>query len=311
MKELRGITFAPFCKKGDLYSEESRQSFDYMVEHTKANMVVFAPGAVQKTAHTEEIDYTSEKTFSDDELIHMIRYAKGKGLKVALKPTVNCLDGTWRAYVSFFDHEVCCEPKWRKWFEEYTRFQVHYAQIAEKENCDFFIAGCEMVMSEHRENEWRKVIAAIREVYSGMVSYNTDKYQEEHVVWWDCVDYISSSGYYPECGWEQELDRIEQVVKKYNKPFFFAEAGCMSRKGSKEIPNDWELQGELRLEEQTEWYRKMFEACDKRAWMKGFALWEWAPYLPGKRRAETDDTYQICKKPVQNVICDYYSGKAE
>lgn len=59
------------------------------------------------------------------------------------------------------------------------------------------IAGCEMVMSEHREKEWREVIAAIRECYDGTVSYNTDKYQEDRVKWWDCVDVISSSGYYP------------------------------------------------------------------------------------------------------------------
>lgn len=63
--------------------------------------------------------------------------------------------------------------------------------------------------------------------------------------------------------WEQELDRIEKTVLKYRKPFFFAEARCMSRKGSGMIPNNWELQGELRLEEQCEWYRAMFEACKK------------------------------------------------
>ena len=61
--------------------------------------------------------------------------------------------------------------------------------------------------------------------YHGLVSYNTDKYQEDHVSWWDCVDVISSSGYYPIDQWEQELDRIEKVVQKFKKPFFFAEAG--------------------------------------------------------------------------------------
>ena len=62
---------------------------------------------------------------------------------------------------------------------------------------------------------------------------------------------ISSSGYYPIDQWEQELDRIEKTVLKYRKPFFFAEAGCMSRKGSGMVPSNWELQGELRLEEQS------------------------------------------------------------
>ena len=38
----------------------------------------------------------------DEELYDMIRYAQSLGLKVALKPTVNCDNGVWRARISFF-----------------------------------------------------------------------------------------------------------------------------------------------------------------------------------------------------------------
>lgn len=223
---------------------------------------------------------------------------------------MNCKDGTGRAFISFFEHDVPCEPKWKNWFASYKEFQTHYARIAEEEQCDIFIAGCEMVMTEHREKQWREVIASIRKEYHGLVSYNTDKYQEDHVSWWDCVDVISSSGYYPIDQWEQELDRIEKTVLKYRKPFFFAEAGCMSRKGSGMVPNNWELQGELRLEEQCEWYRAMFEACKKRPWLCGFALWEWAPKLPSASEAWKDDSYEICEKPVQVIIKRFYEHEA-
>lgn len=117
---------------------------------------------------------------------------------------------------------------------------------------------------------------------------------------------ISSSGYYPIDQWEQELDRIEKVVQKFNKPFFFAEAGCMSRKGSSLVPNNWAIQGDLRLEEQPDWYRAMFEACAKRSWVNGFAMWEWAPVLPSRSIASRDTSYEICNKPIQEVIKDYY-----
>lgn len=214
---MKGITFAPFHKRGSLSTEIARKSFDHMIEQTAADFVVFAPAGIQKTADSEEICYTSEDTFTDEELIHMIRYAKEKGIRVGLKPTVNCKDGTWRAYISFFEHDVPCEPKW-----------------------------------------------------------------------------------------EQELDRIEKTVLKYQKPFFFAEAGCMSRKGSGMVPNNWELHGELRLEEQCEWYRAMFEACKNRSWLRGFALWEWAPKLPSVPKAWNDDSYEICEKPVQEIIKRFY-----
>ena len=185
--------------------------------YTAADFVILAPVGLQEHAHSEEICYTSSATFSDEELINMIRYAKSKRIRVALKPTVSCKNGVWRAYISFFEKDVPCEPKWENWFASYTEFQTHYAKIAEAEQCDLFIAGCEMVMTEHRSEEWRNVIAAIRNYYHGPVSYNTDKYQEENVTWWDCVDMISSSGYYPPDRWEQELDRIETLVQSLLK----------------------------------------------------------------------------------------------
>ena len=99
---------------------------------------------------------------------------------------------------------------------------------------------------------------------------------------------------------------IEAVVKAYHKPFFFAEAGCMSRTGSKHVPNNWGIEGMLRLEEQVEWYTTMFESCRKREWMQGYGLWEWAPAVPSAKQAYKDDSYQICQKPVQEIIKKYY-----
>ena len=100
---IKGITFAPFHKCGSLSTQTARDSFDYMIEHTAADFVILAPAGLQEHAHSEEICYTSSATFSDEELINMIRYAKSKGIRVALKPTVNCKNGVWRAYISFFE----------------------------------------------------------------------------------------------------------------------------------------------------------------------------------------------------------------
>ena len=104
----------------------------------------------------------------------MIAYAQTIGLRVALKPTANCANGVWRAHINFFDEDVPCEPKWRNWFASYMDFQRHYAKIAQEMGCEMHIAGCEMVMSERRCDEWRATIAEIRKEFQGLVSYNTD-----------------------------------------------------------------------------------------------------------------------------------------
>ena len=70
-------------------------------------------------------------------------------------------------------------------------------------------------------------------------------------------------------------------------------------------------QGELYLEEQCEWYQAMFEACKNRSWLRGFALWEWAPKLPSESEAWKDDSYEICNKPVQEVIRIFYENETE
>ncbi len=238
----------------------------------------------------------------------MIDHIHEKGLKVALKPTVNCKNGTWRAHISFFDKDVPCEPKWSVWFRAYTDFQLHYASIAQESGCEMFIAGCEMVQSEHREEEWRALIRDIRSVYSGHVTYNTDKYQEDNVTWWDCVDSISSSGYYPVDDWEAQLDRIGKVAAKYNKPFFFGEVGCRSVKNAFLTPNDWTMQGKEAPDEQARWYKTMFEAVSKRDFVRGMFLWDWGLKLYPQKDAEKDKSYSFYAKPAEKVIRDFYEN---
>ena len=306
MEKMNGVTFAPFCGRGTFDKKETRQSLALMKEKTGANYVIFAPNGMQRTAFSEEIDYRTERNVTDEELTSMIAYAKSLGLKVALKPTANCMDGTWRAHIRFFDEDVVCEPKWSNWFASYRAFQEHYAKLAGQCGVDLFIAGCEMVETEHREAEWREVIAGIRSVYDGPVSYNTDKYQEHNVSWWDAVDVISSSGYYPIDDWERQLDRIEKVVRKFHKPFFFAEAGCMSVKGSNLVPNDWGVRGAYDEEGQADWYTAMFAACRKRDWVGGFGIWSWsAEHGNGEKPVYRGD-YEVYGKPAVDVIRKNY-----
>ncbi len=283
-EKFHGVNFAVFPHKGVLGSGEARKSMEEMAHKTHANWVILTPSGIQETPYSEEICFDGEKSCTDEELCDMIRFAQSLGLKVALKPTVNCDNGVWRARISFFDHDVPCEPKWGNWFESHIAFQKHYAQIAQRTGCELFLTGCEMTMTEHRETEWRKLIAEVRTVYDGPVGYNCDKYGE------DPID-----------DWENQLDRIEEVVKKYQKPFLFSEAGCMNIHGSAQVPNNWELRGEEDDAEQADWYRAIFSACQKRDWVKGFGIWDW----PGSM--EWKSPYAVCGRPAEAVIAEEYS----
>lgn len=308
---VAGMTWGWTGVRGTWNTPQAEQSMRKMRDALGVNWTAIALGALQDTAQSTEIHYGNEPTVTDEEVTWAIREAKSLGLRVCLKPVVNCADGTWRAHINFFDIDVPCEPKWSDWFASYTRFMLHYAAIAEETGCEMLCIGCEMVQTDRREQEWRQLIREVSEVYSGLITYNCDKYQENEVKWWDAVDIISSSGYYPVGTWEEQLARIEPVVTRHGKPFFFMEAGCPSRTGSSHIPNDWGLAGVPSEDEQAEYYAEMFRSCEQRSWVGGFMLWDWPAALYAPEEAANNDDYCPYAKKAERVIHEYYITKTQ
>ncbi|MEP6478340.1 MAG: 1,4-beta-xylanase [Rhodoglobus sp.] len=304
---VNGMTWGWTGIRGSWATRAAEDSMAAMLE-LDANWVAIAFAALQETPQSTAIPFEAEPTVTDDELRWAIRTAKGIGLKVCLKPVVNVANGTWRGFISFFDWDVPGEPNWTDWFAAYTRFIAHYAAIAEAEGCELFCIGCEMVMTDKRDAEWRELIRRVREIYSGPITYNCDKYQEDHVTWWDAVDVVSSSGYYRIGQWQEQLDRIEKVVEATGKPFIFMEAGCPSRDGSANRPNDWTLAGAPSEEEQARYYEDMLSACAARPWVGGFMLRDWPAELYPVGEASTNDDYCVYGKQAAGVIRRHYSG---
>lgn len=306
---IGGMTWGWTGIRGTWTGEKADRSMELMAERLSVNWTAIALGALQDHAHSTEIKFREAPTVTDEEVLSAIHKAKELGLNVCLKPVVNCADGTWRAHINFFDLDVPCEPKWSDWFASYTTFILHYAKMAEDTGCEMFCVGCEMVQTDRRETEWRELIAEVRKVYSGIVTYNCDKYQEGQIKWWDAVDVISSSGYYPIDAWEEQLNRIEKVVSEYDKPFFFMEAGCPSREGSQYIPNDWGLAGAPSEEVQRQFYETMFSHTDKRDWVGGFMLWDWPARLYEEADASANDDYCMYGKQAEQTVRQYYAAK--
>ncbi|MFI8631025.1 glycoside hydrolase family 113 [Microbacterium sp. NPDC077663] len=300
-----GMTWGWTGVRGTWTTAQAEASMDAMADHG-VTWTALAYSAVQATAFSTEIPFREEPTVTEAEIVAAIRAAHRRGLKVCLKPVVNVADGTWRAFIGFFDWDVPGEPSWTEWFASYRTFILDAARIAEAEGCAMLCIGCEMVRADGQEAHWRALIAAVRQVYSGVLTYNCDKYQEDHITWWDAVDVISSSGYYPIDRWQENLDRIEAVVAAAGKPFVFLEAGCPSRENSPLRPNDWQLQGAPSGQAQLEYYRAMFEACAEREWMRGYVLWDWPAHLYGPEAAERNDDYCPYGKPAGEFLRTRY-----
>ena len=307
MRYVRGFTFLIGGREclQPITAEQMLGSLAEMKRQLHTDTVILAFQALMENAHSEEIDWKSPDTPPDSLLEQIILGAERMGLRVFLKPMVNCRNGVWRGYISFLEPDVICEPKWGGWFQNYESFMVHYADLAERTHCELLLVGCEMVMAQHREQDWRKLIATVRDHFHGLLSLNVDKYQEDRISYWDALDVISSSGYYPTGSWSAELARIQKVVGKYRKPFFFAECGCPCRRGSEKRPNDWTTKEPFDQDTQTRYYEEMFEAGREKSWIGGYAGWAWRCDTGEKIADETDD-YGVAGRDAAAVIRSFY-----
>lgn len=305
MEYIKGIEITSM-KNGVYSGSNARKTLVNMKDRTGCNTVILTIGAFQETAHSDQIYYNHRYMPSDEELIRTIDNIKQEGLGVILKPIINCKDGTWRAHINFFDYEVICEPKWSNWFKYYQEYLIHYAKIAEITVCEMFVVGFELVQTQRKEKQWRQLIEAVRKEYSGLISYSTDKYSEDYVKWWDALDVISSNGLYPIKDWDYELKRIERLVHRFNKPFFFSEIACKSCVDASNKPNVWGLQGDLDINEQLDYYKAVLKACNQYSFINGMGIWEWTDSLYEEDEGIYDRGYNIYAKPAEELLASVW-----
>ena len=140
----------------------------------------------------------------------------------------------WRGDIDFFDDQEA----WRRFFDGYRSFIVDQARFAESAGVEIFSVGIEYEKTTRFEDEWRRIIAAVRQVYGGQITYAANWDGLDKVPFWDSVDLIGVHAYFPlsdepspsqeqlQLGWDAPLAQLESLSKKYNdKPVLFAEIG--------------------------------------------------------------------------------------
>jgi len=139
---------------------------------------------------------------------------------------------SWRGDINFN-----YEKEWQQFFNDYKKWIVIQAQIAENYKADIFCIGVEYKHSIKYENEWRKIISDIRNVYSGKLTYgaNWDTYSK--VRFWDDLDFIGIQAYFPivekknpveveiQEGWNSIIEELNIFSEEQNKNIIFTELG--------------------------------------------------------------------------------------
>jgi len=272
--------------------------------------------------NSSQIAPSARRTPSDEATRAAIRHFHQLGMAVMLKPHVDSLDGTWRGAVN--------PPDTDGWFASYRDFMITMARLAEDEQVEMVCVGTELALlsgSRHRQ-QWQLVIASIRNVYHGRLTYaaNANATGDEFtsVCFWDLVDLAGLDVYVPLTNrtnptrgeliraWSSNLNGQNMLAayrnwhSSINRPVIFTEIGYRSMDGTNRAPWDWNASAAYDPGEQADLYAVAFQVwAQERDWMRGVFWWSWDVPVP----SATDTGYTPRLKPAGDIVTTQYAGR--
>ena len=114
---------------------------------------------------------------------------------------------------------------------------------------DAFVVGTELDRTVRHERAWRRIIADVRAVYDGHLTYgaNWDRYEE--VPFWDALDAVGIQAYFPLVpeasapttdaiarGWAEVVLDLRAIHRRTGKPIVFTELGYARNPGAAHQP---------------------------------------------------------------------------
>ena len=314
----RGYTWGFFSREGEMLLPQAEDSMRRLASNG-LDWICIPVNAFQEAFYSLNVFSMYGRTQTDGELAHAVSLARGLGLKVCLKPMVNCLDGSWRARIDF-PSDNGTDRYWGAWFRSYTRFMLHYAALAEHWGCEMLCTGCEMAGMDRQTGLCLDMIRQVRAVYHGLLMHNINHGDELRFPWLDAVDVVGISAYYPVTdqmhrgrdamlkSWQRILPVVEKCHLKYRRPVMFAEIGVRNEQGC--TMNPWDFRPhpdrENDEQEQADFYDTAMESTWDLPWFAGYFWWDWRAVLPPIGEMRNNRDFTVYGKLAEQVLRKWY-----
>ena len=325
---VKGISFGFMAGRGYYRSAAGQREIENICNLGVSYVALIATVAqesYQSTRMFEDFHYTP----ADTELAAAIETFHRHGIKVMLKPMIECLDSVWRGNICFPAKQMMIPgievDYWGKWFANYTECMAHYAQLAEENGVELFCIGCELMGCEPQENHWPAVIRRVREIYHGPVTYNANQYHPGKAFvrkWFSELDLLGVSFYTgtarPDptatelaADLQPSVDALEAVVRETGVPLFFAECGSRSVVGGTLQPWMYYNEGDYDGESQANYLAGVVRAFSSCPWWKGLMWWKWDEQQkrPHYTQPHGDTGFTIHGKPAAQVMKRWCAGE--
>jgi hypothetical protein len=202
---------------------------------------------------------------------------------------------------------------WRRFFESYRVFILHYALLAEREGFDGLVVGHELSSASLGfPDRWRELIGEVRRVYHGTLTYDANWGDEvKGVAFWDALDLIGVSFYDPlaakptrsiaelQSGAAKALAGLRAVAARVRRPVLLSEVGYAPFEGAPVRP--WEEHhGSPDLETQRACYEAVVRALAPCDWVAGALWWKW--FSTDRIGGPSDASFTPRGKPAEQVM---------
>lgn len=226
-------------------------------------------------------DGTVEGRVDPPWITHPVAAARSRGIQVMVKPHLAYWGSgfDWRGSIRFDDPEAEA-----RFYRTYTAWIT--AVAARTAEADAFAVGTELKGLSGNEAAWREVIASVRAVHPGHLTYAANWDEVQHVGFWDALDAVGVQAYFPiltvgaptpatvQAGWDQVFAGLRPLAARTGKPIVFTELGYDASPNA--LAEPWSSgQGAPELQELA--LREALRAIDREPTVVGAFLWKWFP----------------------------------
>ena len=241
-----------------------------------------------------------------------LRWAHERGLAAMLIPHIAYWGTkfTWRGDINFVTPE-----EWDRFFSDYETWIVQMAALAESEHAEIFCVGLEFTHPQKFEERWRKIIAAVRSVYHGKITYGANWNEYGDVKFWDALDYIGVLAYFPltktadpaaaeiSKAWEKRCAELEKFSRENGgKQFLFVEIGYNESAQAAAEPWGFRTGGEHGAEIQKRCIDIALDLPKRYPFLTGMFWWKWFPEIPHHH----EENYRLQTPAIKELIANHW-----
>jgi len=315
---LQVLVPRPPAQKGivlGLYSEDP--GWNYLpllteIRHTGASHVSIVVAYYLADIHAVRITRHPRYSAPDSVLIRTIRQAHHLGLRVMLFPILRVVykptPQDWRGNLAPSDPAALQRS--------YQSLMTHLGRLAQANRVEVLSVGSELSSLDGEPDWFRPVVASVRKVYKGVVTYsaNWDHYDKTRI--WGLVDQVGLCAYFGItsrqtgatvsdmiAGWRVLRRKLDQWVAARHKKLLFTEVGYMSQQGAAHAPWNEGATRPLDIEEQRRAYEAFVRVWNGDEHLAGAYFWNWYGWGGPK-----DRSYTPRRKPAAVVLAWWYGG---